>query len=88
MITRLSELFVRTLRDDPADAERVECAACGQVGLVPILDLGPMPRSDGLLPQGGGAEAARVPLRLGFCPACTLVQLLETRPAEEMFKTS
>jgi nucleoside-diphosphate-sugar epimerase/SAM-dependent methyltransferase len=67
------------------DAAQVECASCGQMGLTPILDLGPMPRSDGLLPAGDESTATRVPLRLGFCPACTLVQLLETRPAEAMF---
>lgn len=69
-----------------ADATRAECASCGDRGLLPILDLGPMPRSDGLLvpPATPGAERL-VPLRLGYCPHCSLVQLLETRPAEEMF---
>ena len=53
---------------------------------MPILDLGPMPPSDGLLEgkRPPGTEAL-VPLRLGYCPSCSLVQLLETRPAEEMF---
>ncbi|MFQ1701368.1 methyltransferase domain-containing protein [Loktanella agnita] len=53
---------------------------------MPIIDLGLMPRSDGLLDDAALArQESLVPLRLGFCPACTLVQLLETRPAEEMF---
>ena len=68
------------------DAARVSCISCGHAGLLPILDLGQMPRSDGLLDESqlGGRESL-VPLRLGYCPRCTLVQLLETRPPEEMF---
>ena len=69
-----------------ADAARVACISCGHEGLQPILDLGPMPRSDGLLDEAGLARPeSLVPLRLGYCPDCTLVQLLETRPPEEMF---
>ena len=69
-----------------ADAAQVSCISCGHGGLQPILDLGPMPRSDGLLDETGlGNREALVPLRLGYCPDCTLVQLLETRPPEEMF---
>lgn len=69
-----------------ADATRAGCISCGHQGLLPVLDLGPMPRSDGLLrPTQLAERELLVPLRLGFCPSCTLVQLLETRPAEEMF---
>ena len=72
--------------DFVADAEKVSCISCGHAGLKPILDLGPMPRSDGLLDENGLAQReSLVPLRLGYCPGCTLVQLLETRPPEEMF---
>lgn len=71
--------------DFAADAGQVSCISCGHRGLQPILDLGPMPRSDGLLDPAAPRHAALVPLRLGFCPGCTLVQLLETRPPEEMF---
>ncbi|MCR8726841.1 NAD-dependent epimerase/dehydratase family protein [Frigidibacter sp. ROC022] len=69
-----------------ADAASVTCISCGHTGLQPILDLGPMPRSDGLLDEAVlDRKESLVPLRLGYCPECTLVQLLETRPAEEMF---
>jgi nucleoside-diphosphate-sugar epimerase/SAM-dependent methyltransferase len=69
-----------------ADAAGVDCISCGHHGLEPILDLGPMPRSDGLLDETLLSQReSLVPLRLGYCPACTLVQLLETRPPEEMF---
>jgi nucleoside-diphosphate-sugar epimerase/SAM-dependent methyltransferase len=69
-----------------ADATKVDCISCGHHGLQPILDLGLMPRSDGLLEDAGlDRSETLVPLRLGYCPGCALVQLLETRPAEEMF---
>lgn len=69
-----------------ADAARAACVSCRARGLSPILDLGPMPRSDGLLdPARPGERELLVPLRLGWCPECGLAQLLETRPPEEMF---
>ncbi len=69
-----------------ADAAKVSCVSCVHHGLLPILDLGPMPHSDGFLkPALLECQESLVPLRLGFCPECSLVQLLETRPAEEMF---
>ncbi|MBY8978071.1 NAD-dependent epimerase/dehydratase family protein [Rhodobacteraceae bacterium NNCM2] len=72
--------------DFSADAARVGCISCGTMGLQPILDLGPMPRSDGLLDASRLPDReSLVPLRLGYCPSCSLVQLLETRPPEEMF---
>ncbi|MGB3247375.1 MAG: NAD-dependent epimerase/dehydratase family protein [Sulfitobacter sp.] len=69
-----------------SDAAEIDCISCGHHGLKPILDLGLMPRSDGLLDFSIlEHQESLVPLRLGYCPDCTLVQLLETRPAEEMF---
>ncbi|MEM9765383.1 MAG: NAD-dependent epimerase/dehydratase family protein, partial [Pseudomonadota bacterium] len=68
------------------DAAQVTCISCGHKGLLPILDLGQMPRSDGLLDESLlDHRESLVPLRLGYCPNCGLVQLLETRPPEEMF---
>ncbi|MEL6997629.1 MAG: NAD-dependent epimerase/dehydratase family protein [Pseudomonadota bacterium] len=62
------------------------CASCGTQGLKPVLDLGMMPRSDGLIDtaRAPGREL-RYPLLVGYCPDCTLVQLLETPSAAEMF---
>jgi nucleoside-diphosphate-sugar epimerase/SAM-dependent methyltransferase len=69
-----------------SDAARASCISCDQVGMTPILDLGLMPLSDGLLQE---AQLSRpeslMPLRLGLCPSCGLAQLLEVRPAQEMF---
>ncbi|MEZ5962815.1 MAG: class I SAM-dependent methyltransferase [Planctomycetota bacterium] len=67
-------------------AARAACRSCGHLGLAPVLDLGLMPHSDGLL-----ADAAQIPseprwpLELAFCPGCTLVQILETVPPEVLF---
>lgn len=75
--------------DDPIlidDARRTACVSCGHLGLDAILDLGPMPRSDGFVdPSDASGPDDLMPLRLAFCSACGLVQLLETRPAAEMF---
>ncbi len=62
------------------------CASCAHEGLQPVLDLGPMPRSDGLVDTRGlDCQDPRYDLLVGFCPKCSLVQLLETPSAEEMF---
>jgi SAM-dependent methyltransferase len=44
-----------------------------------------MPKSDGLLPDGKAGIEQRYPLQLGYCPSCTLVQLLDVPPAAELF---
>ncbi len=68
------------------DAAKTACISCGHRGLTPVLDLGLMPRSDGILtPEDLAKQESLVPLRLGVCPDCSLAQLLETRPPEEMF---
>lgn len=83
---RVADVGTAPTADFGADARRATCASCRHCSLLPIIDLGMMPRSDGLLDARGLGEAERLmPLRLGYCPECTLVQLLETRPAEEMF---
>ena len=69
-----------------ADAAKVSCISCKHHGLLPILDLGPMPHANGVLePALLECKESLVPLRLGYCPECSLVQLLETRPPEEIF---
>ncbi len=62
------------------------CRSCGQPGLAPVLDLGLMPPSDGFLSaaQLDGPDE-RYPLEVAFCPACSLVQILETVPPERLF---
>lgn len=61
------------------------CKSCGNAGLTPVLDLGSMPKSDGLLTKERIGQEPRFPLQLAFCPVCALVQLLETPPPQELF---
>jgi nucleoside-diphosphate-sugar epimerase len=61
------------------------CRSCAHHGLEPILDLGPMPKSDGLLAEGDFGNELRYPLQLAFCPACTLVQIIAAPPPHELF---
>lgn len=62
------------------------CRACGSRSLDPVVDLGLMPLSDGLLTRDAlGEPEPRYPLAVAFCPACSLVQILETVPPEVLF---
>jgi SAM-dependent methyltransferase len=66
--------------------EQAACRGCGRLGLQPVLDLGLMPPSDGLLTREQLAQPEqRFPLEVGFCPDCCLVQVLETVPPEFLF---
>jgi len=62
------------------------CRSCGKEALLPVLDLGLMPLSDGLLTEQQLTEPeGRYPLEVAFCPACSLVQILETVSPEKLF---
>lgn len=62
------------------------CNGCGRKGVEPVLDLGMMPPSDRLLTTQTLTETERkFPLDVGFCPDCSLVQILETVPPEFLF---
>jgi len=62
----------------------VACRSCGAAGLVPVLDLGRTPVANALL-TAPDAPAPEHPLVLGFCPSCSLVQLLHVLTAAEVF---
>ncbi len=65
---------------------KASCRACGVQGLEPVLDLGAMPLSDGLLTAKQLNEPeGKYPLEVAFCPTCSLVQILETVPPEKLF---
>lgn len=65
---------------------RAACRSCRRPGLLPVLDLGRMPLSDGLLvSEQLFAHEDRFPLEVAFCPDCSLVQILETVPPEKLF---
>ena len=61
------------------------CRSCGLTGLAPVLDLGPMALT-ARFPSSALEPEARYPLEVAFCPGCTLVQVIEDVPTEEMFK--
>lgn len=62
------------------------CRSCGSGGLLPVLSLGRTPLANALLPPEGLHEPeATYPLDLVFCPACSLVQITETVPPEQLF---
>ncbi len=77
------------ISDDKNFRQKCECASCrscGHTGLAPVLDLGLMPLSDGLLTQAQLAEPEGMyPLEVAYCPQCTLVQILETVPPDKLF---
>ena len=68
-----------------ARSAEAHCKSCGHAGLTPVLDLGTMPKSDGLLPKDRIGQEPRYPLQLAFCTECALVQLLETSPPQDLF---
>lgn len=60
------------------------CRSCGGGALHDVLSLGRMPPANAL-PAVPGAREARYPLGVVMCGACSLVQLTETIPPEELF---
>jgi SAM-dependent methyltransferase len=70
------------------EANRLEarCRSCGSQDLSIFLSLGDLPLSDGLLEARQLVDnEPRYPLDVAFCASCSLVQILETVPPEELF---
>jgi C-methyltransferase C-terminal domain/Putative zinc binding domain/Methyltransferase domain len=64
------------------------CRSCGYGGLEMVLSLGHTPLANSLLtPDQLEAPEPVFPLELGFCPECSLVQILKSVPPETMFST-
>src|SRR5438132_12900475 len=63
------------------------CRSCGCKDLCIILDLGPQPIANALLSEEelSGPEA-RFTLAVAFCPACALLQVTETVPADVLYR--
>ena len=62
------------------------CRSCRSSAISPVLSLGQTPLADALLTEEQlGPEEARFPLNVVFCRDCTLVQIRETVPPEELF---
>jgi SAM-dependent methyltransferase len=63
-----------------------DCRSCGKSGLELFLDLGDKPPSDRILTQEMLKKPEQFyPLEVAFCSECSLVQILETLPPEELF---
>ena len=58
----------------------MRCRAC-DAEVVPVVDLGEQPPG-GTFPRPGDVPAQRMPLRLGVCGGCGLVQLADPSPPE------
>jgi SAM-dependent methyltransferase len=64
-----------------------DCRSCGEEGLLEFLSLGTIPLTDAYVPPTLVDEPEpRYALDLAFCPRCSLVQILFTLPAEEVFE--
>jgi SAM-dependent methyltransferase len=62
------------------------CRSCGQTDLQLIVSLGRTPLANALLTADQvGQPEETYPLDLVFCPACTLVQIIETVEPEKLF---
>jgi SAM-dependent methyltransferase len=69
------------------DYSHIHCRSCGSVGLQAILSLGQTPLANALLRADQLDEQEPVfPLDLVYCPVCSLVQITETVPPEQLFK--
>ncbi len=67
-------------------ASACQCRSCGGHHLTTFLSLGDMPLSDGLRrPEDLKRPESRYPLDVAFCRDCSLVQITETVPPDELF---
>jgi len=63
------------------------CRSCGKAVLQPILSLGRMPLANSLLTESQLTQTELTyPLDLVFCSDCTLVQITEIVPPEQLFR--
>lgn len=62
------------------------CISCGSRELSPVLSLGTTPLANALLTKEQVRQPeARFPLDLVFCPGCSMVQITERVPPEQLF---
>ena len=60
-----------------------QCKICG-ASFDSFIDFGPMPIANAFLPQGAD-DGYRFQMKVGFCPKCYMVQLVEQPEPERMF---
>ena len=62
------------------------CRSCGSAALSPVVSLGAMPLANALVTREEIERGTPIyPLDVVFCQACSLVQITETVPPEELF---
>ena len=67
-------------------SRELKCRSCGEPALRPFLSLGNTPLADALvLPERVDEPEGRFPLDVAFCTGCSLVQILEEVPPEQLF---
>ncbi len=63
------------------------CWSCGGAELTPVLDLGHTPLANSLVrPEDAAQRDPVFPLALAFCQGCSLVQITESVPPEQLFR--
>lgn len=65
---------------------RHDCRLCHGKDLVKVLELGKMPHAGAFITKDELSEEKSYPLDVYFCKNCTLVQLLDVIPKDELFK--
>ena len=71
----------------PSATPTRRCLVCHDEGVVQFLDLGETTLANKfLLPEEVGGIEPSFPLRVGFCPGCGHVQLMDDVPPSEMFE--
>lgn len=61
------------------------CRGCGEGVLRPLFDLGRIPSVNRFLTHDELDQEKPLPLRVGWCPTCSLVQLRDEVPPAELF---
>jgi SAM-dependent methyltransferase len=63
------------------------CRSCGDIGLISVLSLGTTPLANALRSEADlPSPETLYPLELAFCPHCTLVQITESIPPNDLFR--
>jgi hypothetical protein len=62
-----------------------KCRSCGEALTATLVDLGEMPLANSYIMATEIAAEPRFPLRVCICPACLLVQTIDTVPSEMIF---
>ena len=68
--------------------EITRCEVCGSSSLRPVLDLGPHPMCDDLVPFGDDRQCKLYPIEILFCDACITAHQRFQIPKQELFPTT